>query len=511
MRFVTAAEMRLLDARAESECGIPASVLMRHAGLAVAEAVRRHATPGIPALLFAGTGNNGGDAFAAALFLREWGVPVRLLTTAPSPGAMRTPAARAFHEEVLACGIPVGLLPDAAPDILATPCGTVVADGLLGTGIRGNPRSPEAEAIRLIRRLRDERGAFVVAIDVPSGMDADTGAFGEPSVAADLTVTLALPKAGMAVNPVATAKHCGRVEVADIGLPDKSPKVQRSESPNGFELIAGSEVAALSPRRPRDAHKGDFGHVAVVGGSARYTGAVALAAEAALRGGAGLVTVATVREAAAALRVRLPEAIVREQNGPSLSREGLGPEFPAFLRRCGALVVGPGLGLADAAVGVLEAVLESGVRRAVVDADALTLLAAHPDLVESLPAETVLTPHPGEAARLLGTDAASVQRDRPGALRALVEKTRAAVILKGCGTLVGAPGRAQRLLLAGNPGMATAGSGDVLSGIVGAFLAQGLGAFDAACAGAWIHARNGDEAAWRLGEPAVLARDLMGR
>ena len=538
MRFTTASEMRLLDARAESDFGIPTSTLMNHAGLAVAEAVRRVATlkgiRDLPVLMFAGRGNNGGDVFAAALFLREWGIPARVFAITASTADMRTEAARSYFGQAAKL-LSVESVPSSDSSFpFVVPHHSVVVDGLLGTGVQGDPRGAEADAIRAINRLRDERGAFVVAVDLPSGMNADDGTFGNPSVFADLTVTLALPKLGMATQTDAVAEHCGRIEVADIGLPareSESPKVAepcrgvgdspaeqfenpksevRSPVPEDLQLIAEAEVDGLLPRRKRSAHKGDFGHVVLVGGSAQYTGAIALAAEAAARGGAGLVSVATVCEAAQPLRARLPEAMVRAVDAPALSRTGLGRDFQAFLRRCGTLVVGPGIGLSDDAVGALECALESGVERAVIDADALTLLAAHPDLLETLPQETVLTPHPGEAARLLGTTAAEVQHDRPAALRALVERTKAAVVLKGNGTLVGAPGHGIHLLRAGNPGMATGGSGDVLAGLTGAFLAQGLSAFDAARAAVWHHAKRGDEAAWRLGEAAVLPRDLIG-
>ena len=481
MRFTTASEMRECDRRAAAEFDLPTATLMRRAGLAVAEAARRVAAArgvrDLPVVLVAGKGNNGGDARVAAEYLAAWGLRTHLLETGGS-----------------------------FPDPLAIPRGSIVVDGVLGTGARGEPRGDAAEAVRWIRRLRDERGAFVVAIDIPSGLDADTGAFAENSVVADLTVTLGLPKACLAPSaPESGALRCGRVEAVDIGFP---PELLGATPPDADELIA-ADVEALLPPRPRAAHKGDFGHVAILGGSDRYTGAVALAAEAAARAGAGLVSVYTTREAALPLRVRVPEAMVRALPGPVVSREALGPAFPAELRRRGTLVAGPGLTTDDAALSALCLALESGVARAVLDADALTLLAVHPDLLETLPPATVLTPHPGEAARLLGTDAAQVQRDRPAALRALVAKTGAAVILKGAGTLVGAPGRGIHVLRAGNPGMATGGRGDVLAGLCGALLAQGLAPFDAARLAAWRHATAGDRAAWRLGEPAVLARDFM--
>ena len=496
MRFSTAAEMREFDRRAAAEFGLPTATLMRRAGLAVAEAVRRVATlrgvRDLPVLVVAGKGNNGGDARVAAEYLREWGFGTREFGLAPCP-----------QDGPGGAGDAAGGYPDPA----AMPRGSIVVDGVLGTGARGEPRGGAAVAVAWIRRLRAERGAFVVAIDVPSGLDADTGAFAGNSVVADLTVTLALPKRCLAPTaPEAGALHCGRVEAVDIGF----PAALVGETPADTDELVAADAEAALPARPRAAHKGDFGHVAVLGGSDRYTGAVALAAEAAARAGAGLVSVYTTREAAMPLRVRLPEAMVRAVNGPALSREGLGPAFPAELRHCGTLVAGPGLTTADAALSALCHALDSGVARAVFDADALTLLAAHPDLLGSLPPAAVLTPHPGEAARLLGVDAATVQRDRPAALRALVAKTGAVVVLKGAGTLVGAPGRGIHVLRAGNPGMATGGSGDVLAGICGALLAQGLSAFDAARLAVWRHAEAGDAAAWRRGEPAVLARDLVG-
>lgn len=483
MRFSSADEMRAFDRRAAAEFGLSVATLMRRAGLAVAEATRRAAVLrgvcDLPVLLAAGHGNNGGDARVAATFLGEWG----------------------FRTSVFAPE-------DSLPDPLAVPHGSLVVDGLLGTGARGAPRGAIAEAIRWMNRLRAERGAFVVAIDVPSGLDADTGAVADPAVEADLTVTLGLPKRCLAPGaPEVGALRCGRVEAAGLGF----PAALVGETPADTDELVCGEVEALLPRRPRAAHKGDFGHVFVLAGSDRYAGAAALAAEAAARGGAGLVSVRTTREAACPIRVRLPEAMVEALPGPSVTPEALGPEFAEALRRAGTLVVGPGLTTGDGPLRALRLALESGVARAVLDADALSLLATHPELVGALPAATVLTPHPGEAARLLGTTVAEVQRDRRAALLALVAKTGATVVLKGAGTLVSAPGRGVHVLRAGNPGMATGGSGDVLAGLCGALLAQGLAPFDAARLAVWRHATAGDEAAWRGGEAAVLARDMAVR
>ena len=503
MRFTTASEMRDCDRRAALEFELPTAMLMRRAGLAVAEAVRRVAAlrgvRDLPVLLVAGKGNNGGDAVVAAEFLAAWGLRTELFSL----------ITRHQHASGTASMPEGGCTGKAAlvfPDPAAVPRGSIVVDGVLGTGATGEPRGAAAEAVRWIRRIRDERAAFVVAIDLPSGLDADSGAFAENSIVADLTVTLGLPKMCLAPTaPEAGALRCGHVEAVDIGFP---PELLGPTLPNADELIA-RDVEALLPPRPRTAHKGDFGHVTILGGSDRYTGAVALAAEAAARGGAGLVSVYTTREAALPLRARLPEAMVRGLPGPVVTRESLGPDFPAELRRCGTLVAGPGLTTDDAALSALCLALESGIARAVFDADALSLLAAHPDLLDELPPATILTPHPGEAARLLGATAADVQRDRTAALRSLVEKTHAAIVLKGAGTLVGAPDHGIHVLRAGNPGMATGGSGDVLAGLCGALLAQGLAPFDAARLAVWLHAKAGDAAAWRLGEPAVLARDLI--
>lgn len=509
MRLVTAAEMRELDRRTTTENGIPGAALMRRAGLGVAELVRRIARASgdadLPVLIAAGPGNNGGDGFAAAVALRAWGFAVQVRLAA-EPERIRGEA-RIFLD-ALPAGLAEPWLQAEAwdadmPEFL--PRGTVFVDALLGTGAAGAPRGAVAAAIRWLRRAAGV--GRIVAVDLPSGLDADTGRCQEPHVVADATACLALPKTGL--RSAAARDACGRVEIVPIGFPET---LRGGEESGGWGWIAEEELRLLLPVRPRDAHKGRFGHVLVAGGSRGYSGAAVLAASAAVHSGAGLVAVLTPRCAAGAVAASVPEAMVwpcGSEASPALAPGDLGPEEERLAASSEALVLGPGLSLRPGAAAAVDRLLGLAQGAVVLDADALNAFAGRAGDLRLVRARLLLTPHPGEAGRLLGCSAADVQADRCAALRRLVEQTGATVILKGAGTLVGSPGRGVHQILAGNPGMATGGSGDVLAGLTGGLLAQGLAPFDAARLAVWWHAAAGDLAAWRHTEATLAAGDLL--
>ena len=506
MQALSYIEMRALD-RAAIDGGTPGVVLMRRAGLAVAESVRRLATMSgvrdLPILLLAGKGNNGGDAFAAAEFLASWGYAIRVFATLESASD-----ALAFRQS-----------PSIVPHIRAlselpecVPHGSILVDGLLGTGTHGAPHGEIAEAIRWLARHRRDAGqetgvpggdsgagqetgapgggGYILSIDIPSGLDADTGVVHSPCVSADVTVTLAQPKTGMALP--AARDISGRVEIADIGLPCTDRNVCDT-----LEWIAEAELRRSVPVRPRDAHKGMSGHLALLAGSDGLAGAATLAALGALNSGCGLVSVRTL---ARALSQMPPEVMVRPYDATE-----------EFLKDMTAVVVGPGLGQDAGAFDALAKSLTFQKCPMVLDADALNLLAQHSDLLGRIPRGSVITPHPGEAARLLGITAAEVQKNRVGALGKLVEMTRATVALKGADTLVGAPGQNAFLCGAGNPGMAVGGMGDVLAGLIGGLMARGMDAAKAAKLGVWLHATAGDFAAWSRTPHALQPSGLVER
>ncbi|MCL1857469.1 MAG: NAD(P)H-hydrate dehydratase [Kiritimatiellaeota bacterium] len=477
MRYVTTAEIQELDRRMTTEVGVSHSALVERAGLRVAECARRLArvtgVEALPMVVLAGKGTNGADAKAATEFLRSWRYTVQCVEIETEP------------------------LPEAV-----FPEGTIFVDGILGTGARGAPRAKAAEAIRWL----NERNGAVIAIDIPSGMDADTGTCHDPCVTATLTVCMALPKTGFK-NREARAK-CGRVEIADIGFPQAWWTDGDAMAPG---VIAEAEMKRLLPPRPREGHKGTFGFAGIVAGSETLSGAAVLAASGALKSGAGLVSAWTLAETLPGMP---PEVMVRR---------GM-PELARLMGKATALTVGPGLGTSEAARLAVRLCLASDLPL-VLDADGLNLCADDPTTIRRA-APTVITPHPGEAARLLPSEpslrdgegrfhpslhctVAEIQADREAAVRRLVELTHCTVILKGADTLIASPNTGTQLLIAGNPGMATGGTGDVLAGLVGGLLAQGLPPFDAARLGAWLHATAGDLAAWRNSPPLLTASDLL--
>ncbi len=484
---LTPAAAAALD-RASQERGVGAEDLMERAGAAVARAAVELAggAYGRRAVVVCGKGNNGGDGLVAARRLARRGVRPAVLLLAP-PEALRGPAARNLAR-LAEAGIRAR--PFSAPLLereLAR--ADVAVDAIFGTGFRGRPEGDAAEAIALLNRS----GVPVVAVDIPSGVDGETGAVPGEAVRADVTVTFGAEKAGVVLPP--GAELAGVVEVADIGFP---PELVVSD----VGVVEREDVAALLPARPPDAHKRSTGVVLVVGGSRRMTGAVELVAEAAYRAGAGLVTVAAPEGALAALQASLVEPTYLP-----LPETGEGTVGAAALERIleaalgfDAVAVGPGLTTHPEAVRVVEGLVRESPVPLVLDADGLNAFAARAAEVAARKADAVLTPHAGECARLLGTTAAEVGADRVGSVRKLAASARAVVLLKGPRTLSASPEGEVRVNPTGGPVLATAGTGDVLTGTIAALLARGLPPLDAASVGAYVHGLAGSLAGLELGE-----------
>jgi NAD(P)H-hydrate epimerase len=484
VRVLGAVEAREADARAIA-AGTPGIVLMERASEAVARecarAVAVRPLRGERVVVLCGTGNNGGDGFGAARLLRRsplvGEVAVLLLG---GRGRVEGDAARMLARLEAEGGAVVEVNAKAGLEPLRG--ATLVVDALFGTGL-SRPLDPDS-LHGLAVRLASARHAFVVAVDVPSGLDSGSFRSDVAHVRADLTVTFGFPKLVHLLAPAAGS--CGRVVVADIGL---------GAGPVGEglpEAVTAFDVAPAFPRRLPAAHKGSFGTLGVVGGARGMAGAAALAARAAFRTGAGKVVVVAEEASRGAIHALVAEATT----AGGLPVPGLS-----------ALAAGPGLGTSPASRALLDAVLGAGLP-AVLDADALNLLSGRPETLLGRDLPTVLTPHPGEASRLLGLPTATVVEDAEGAARLLAERSGATVVLKGFRSVVAAPGGRTARVLAGNPGMATGGSGDVLTGVVGALLARGLSGWDAASAGAFLHGLAGDLAAERLGEDALTASDV---
>ncbi|WP_412852422.1 NAD(P)H-hydrate dehydratase [Ectothiorhodospira shaposhnikovii] len=475
----TAAQVRELDRRAIEDHGIPGYTLMCRAGAAALDRLRRQ-WPGARTLaVCCGPGNNGGDGYVLARLALEAGLSVRVVA-ATDPARLRGEAERAWRDWQ-ACGQPL-----SAPDE-ALAAADVIVDGLLGTGLT---RAVEGDMARLIRSINRAAGP-ILALDIPSGLNADTGAVMGCVVEADVTLSFIGLKLGLMTGAGPACR--GELFMDGLGVPapvfDDLPPAARRVRP---------DLSRAFPPRSRDAHKGHFGHVLVIGGGQGMPGAVRLAGEAAARVGAGLVTLATHPDHAALIPLARPELMCH-----GIQRPG---DLEVLLARADVVAVGPGLGTGDWGRR-LWARLGDWDGPMVVDADGLNLLAAAPRCRE----DWILTPHPGEAARLLGCDTATIQADRPGAAAAIVRRHGGVCVLKGVGSLI-RDASGLHLCDTGNPGMASGGMGDVLTGIIAGLLAQHLPAggslAESAALGCWVHGAAADRAA-RVGERGLLASDLL--
>ena len=473
------AQVRAFDTHAIDVLGIPGYTLMCRAGEAALGALRSRWPMATRIAVLCGGGNNGGDGYLVARLARAAGLEVTVLALV-APALLRGAAQHAADDYLASGG---ALQPFGAAALAGA---EVLIDALLGTGLRAPLRAEFLAAIAAMNAA----GKPVLALDLPSGLDGDSGAVLGAVVRADTTITFVAPKTGLYLGD--GPEYCGRVLCDDLGavLPDDAASLP------SLNCLDESDIARALPRRDRAAHKGDFGRVLIVAGGPGMAGAARLAGEACLRGGAGLVTVATAPENVTAILAGRPELICLGVHNAQ--------ELAALLNPATVVAIGPGLGTGPWSRALFDLAITSG-KPLVLDADALNLLAA---TGERAPAGTVLTPHPGEAGRLLGITPGAVQSDRIAALRQLVQRTGAVVVLKGAGTLIGAPERIAALCARGNPGMAAPGMGDVLTGVIAAILGQCRDPWLAACAGVIAHSLAGDELA-RVGNArGMLALEL---
>lgn len=472
---------------------------MENAAAALAREIDRAFPDWKRVVVVCGPGNNGGDGLAAARLLAFAGVAATVFTLADPAAYSGDAAVNAARARAL--GLSLRSLTDSAGfarlRVALDECDGVV-DALFGTGLT---RALTGGARRAVAAL-NAAGRPIVSADLPSGLSADLGAPIGPAVRAASSVAFGAPKPCHVLPPA--SGFCGRVVVADIGI----PRAALSRRAVRLWLSEAEDVRALLPPRPLDSHKADFGSLAVVAGSRGKAGAAILAARGALRGGAGLVTVFCAEPLAPLVVAALPEAMTAglpESDG-ALSAAAA-PAVLAALRRFDAAVLGPGLSTAPETVRFLEAVVTGSRLPLVADADALNAFAGRPQFFARHRGPVVLTPHPGEAGRLLGISTAAVQADRLGAARALARKSRAICVLKGSRTLIATPSGEVVVNPTGTPLLATAGSGDVLAGLLGALIAGGLPARDAAVAGVWLHGAAAEVLTARLGDSGMLAHE----
>lgn len=481
-KLYSVAQTRRIDRVAAQQPACSGSALMERAGAAAFALLRRRWPAAQRLGVLCGAGNNGGDGYVLGRLAQVAGLKVSLAAVGGLPRAGSE--ADTARQWFIACGgVEYGDASAALGDA------EVVVDALLGTGLDRPPGGPVADAIAAINAA----GRPVLALDVPTGLDADTGRTPGTAVQADATISFVARKQGLYTGIARDC--CGQMAFDDLGVPEVA-LAAAGEAPAVLLDLSLLRAAFLPPRR-RDAHKGDCGHVLVLGGDHGYGGAVRLAGEAAARAGAGLTSVATRPQHVPALIAGRPELMVRGVDTAA--------DLTPLLARAGVLAIGPGLGQGDFGRALFGTALGSGLPL-VVDADALNLLAAMPERRT----DWILTPHPGEAARLLGTDTAQVEADRYAAVRALQSRFGGVVVLKGAGTLVCDGRMPIGVVPYGNPGMASGGMGDVLTGLIAALWAQGLPPLAAAALGACVHGAAGDTLASRQGERGLLAGDLPG-
>lgn len=501
MKVLTASQMRELDRRT-IEAGIPGIVLMENAGHRVAEFLASRFAPlsRHRVAVLCGKGNNGGDGLVIARQLHTRLRPRELhVLLAADPGELKGDAA-ASYRMLQAAGCPVAR--EIGPAMRRA---TVVLDALLGTGLSGPPSGRMLEWIREINTGFPE--ARIVAVDIPSGLAGDSGVIPGECVRAHHTVTFTAPKIGQVMPPACDCT--GELVVAAIGTP---PEWYEPDPALWLSLAEPAQFGPLFGRRPRGAHKGDFGHVLVIGGSRGKPGAAAMAGVAALRAGAGLVTVATPESAAPAVASHaaelMTEPLPETDTGAISLRSFEYGRLDAIAARKSVIALGPGLGTHHETVQFVRDLLRRASVPVVIDADGLNALAG----ADPWPAgeHCILTPHPGEMSRLSGSSTARVQADRIGAAREFAAGRRVTVVLKGQRTVIAFPGGRTWINPSGTPALGTGGTGDILTGLIAGLIAQFPDQRDTAVAAAvWLHGRAGEIGAEKLGEKCLIATDLL--
>ena len=504
--LLTAEQMRAVDRAATADFGVPTLLLMENAGRGVAEVVSRALdgrVSGRRVRVVCGAGNNGGDDFVVARHLALAGAEVSVLLAVSREKIAGAGGDAATNLRALeALGL-VTVIEGAAWGEASAWAGTLagsdaIVDALFGTGLRSDVAGVPAAAIAAMNAA----AGIKIAVDIPSGIDADTGRVHGIAFRADVTATMGAPKLGVVVDADVPA---GRIEVISLGVPIRPPAALGPFC----HAVDGEETLAGVPRRGPSGHKGTAGHLLVVAGSAGKTGAAWLSARAAMRAGVGLCTVASTAAGQAALDAKAIEIMTARYADGDDADAGSAARLSALASAMRALAIGPGIPTGPGMRALVEDIVARSPLPIVVDADALNLLAPHAARVTAAaPAPRVLTPHPGEMARLLGTTTAEVQRARVESARKLAADTRAIVVLKGARTLIARPDGTVFINPTANPALGTAGAGDVLTGVIGALLAQGMEAFEAARLGVLVHGLAGDRASAAIGGLGMVAGDL---
>jgi len=505
VKILTISEMR----QVEQECakiGLPTSVLMENAGKAVAEEVRRILgdISKQQILILIGPGNNGGDGLVAARHLHDWGAKVSLYLLSQRPPD--DPNLTLVQKRSIPCiDATQGEDLNRLDELLLS--ANAVIDALFGTGKSRSLRGIFLQALdRVSSAKKKHPGLHLIALDLPSGLNADTGAVDPACLYVDNTITLGFPKPGLFNSP--GAERAGKITVVDIGMPAYSAEEVTTE------LLTDEWAKSVLPQRPLQANKGSFGRVLVVAGSINYIGAAYLACSGAIRVGAGLVTLATAGSLQPILASKLTEVTYLPL--PESHRGIIAPQAARLIHQqfegYNVLLLGCGLGQSQSATRFIGSTLfrlKPVLPSLVLDADALNTLANIPNWWQQLTDDAILTPHPGEMARLVGVSVDEVQSDRVSIAQKVAQEWHKTIVLKGAYTVIAAPDGRTKLSSIANPGLASAGTGDVLTGAIAGLLAQGLSLFDAAALGVHLHGEAGEMVKARLGDAGMIATDLL--
>ncbi len=506
MKLADARTIQAIDRKSIRDYGVKGLQLMENAGSGVAEIILRElaaCTGGSGRVsIIAGKGNNGGDGFVAARHLKNRGVNVTVFSFAPIEeikGDAGVNAASWNKMDGETFFISTGASLKNIGSTLRH--SSIIVDGIFGTGLSSPVRGLYSEVIELVNSLNKK----VIAIDIPSGVDATTGAVLGSPVRADITATMAMPKIGLYVYP--GREYSGRIEIVDIG----APRALIYDKAIRWNLTSAEDIKGILRPRRADTHKGTYGHVLVLAGSAGKTGAALMSAMGAMRIGAGLVTIGLPQDLQASMEAKTTE--VMTLGLPQTSQKTLGLSsygaVKKFMADKSALVIGPGLGVSDDMAGLIRKIIREADYPVVIDADGLNNLTGRLEALRDTKARLVLTPHPGETARLMDMTTAQVQSDRLGVAEALARKTKSTVVLKGAGTVIASPDGVIYINPTGNPGLSTAGTGDVLSGMIGGLMAQGYQAQSSAIAAVYIHGAAGDEVKKESGDMGMIATDIL--
>ena len=506
MKVVTAAEMRQIDQDTIEDIGIPGIVLMETAGSAIVRAIEQHYPTAQRISILVGKGNNGGDGLVIARQLAHTGHDVYIFLVSPADSFTGEAAINLQIAKNLGLRIEAILGEKEAWKRWMTNCELLV-DAIFGTGLRGAVRDPIATFVDAINNLSTP----ILSVDLPSGLDADSGNPLGICVRADRTVTIGLPKRGLLVHP--GAELAGKLEVVDIGFPTQVIDAQDIK----VHWTTAAHASEWIPQRPPTSHKGSYGRVLVVAGSTGMTGAAALASEAALRVGAGLVTLAIPKSLNPILEGLLPEVMtlpLPETDAGSLSVSAASTLLEFAEQTKSVLAIGPGISQHPGTVALVRQLARENQEhklggQMVIDADGLNAIAQIPEIMSFLDRETVLTPHPGEMARLTNTPVSTLEADRIRTAQTFANEQGVTLVFKGAPTVISEANGDVWINSTGNPGMGTGGMGDVLTGVIAGLMAQGLSSERAATLAVYIHGLAGDIVSERLGMPGLIASDVL--